>query len=180
MQAVILAAGESSRFWPLNTRHKSLIKMRGSALIWYTVRELEEAGAKEAIIVQGPEKEIEKELGNYKFGISIKYAVQPESKGMGDALLCAEKLLDEEFFVLNPYHAEILKSVFSRMSDKFKEIKKGVIFLGKKTDKPWLYGIFKLNKETEAVEGIVEKPKKGTEPSDIRIVGIYLLQKKFL
>ena len=29
LQAVILAAGESSRLWPLNAKHKSLLRILG-------------------------------------------------------------------------------------------------------------------------------------------------------
>ena len=65
MQAVILAAGESSRFWPLNKNHKSLIKIMGRPLIWWTLKSLEKAGISEAVIIQGPKKEIERELSNY-------------------------------------------------------------------------------------------------------------------
>ena len=46
MQAVILTAGESSRFWPLNQRHKSLIKIMGRPLIWYTIEGLKKSGIK--------------------------------------------------------------------------------------------------------------------------------------
>jgi len=61
-QAVILAAGESSRFWPLNQKHKSLFKIMGRPLIWYTIESLKKAGIKDIIIVQGPKKDIEEEL----------------------------------------------------------------------------------------------------------------------
>ena len=64
MQAVILAAGQSSRFWPLNQRHKSLIKIMGKPLIWYTIQGLKKAGIKETIIIQSPGKDIEEKLKN--------------------------------------------------------------------------------------------------------------------
>ncbi|MFA6336151.1 MAG: sugar phosphate nucleotidyltransferase, partial [Bacteroidales bacterium] len=148
MQAVILAAGESSRFWPLNTKHKSLIKIMGKPLIWYTIDGLKKAGIKEVIIVQGPEKDIESELSNCQLDIDIKYVVQSESKGMGDGLLFTEDLIKKEFFVLNPYHFEdVLKYGIEKMTEKF-EAKGGVILLGKNTDNPWNYGVLKLNEDT--------------------------------
>ncbi len=58
-QAVILAAGESSRFWPLKQRHKSLIKIMGRPLICYTIERLKKSAIKDIIIVQGPKKDIE-------------------------------------------------------------------------------------------------------------------------
>jgi len=39
-QAVILAAGESTRFWPLNEKHKSLTRILGKPIIWYTLNNL--------------------------------------------------------------------------------------------------------------------------------------------
>ena len=59
MQAIILAAGESSRFWPLNQKHKSLIKIMGKFLISYTIAGLRKLGVHDIIVVQGKEKDIE-------------------------------------------------------------------------------------------------------------------------
>src|SRR3989344_5783922 len=96
-QAIILAAGESSRFWPLNQKHKSLIKIIGRFLISYTIEGLKKFGIKDIIIIQGPQKDIEKGLGDK----SIKYIVQPKAKGMGDALWQAKKFIKGPFVVLN-------------------------------------------------------------------------------
>ncbi|MFH1894508.1 MAG: sugar phosphate nucleotidyltransferase, partial [Patescibacteria group bacterium] len=181
-QAVILAAGECSRFWPLNTKHKSLIKIMGKPLIWYTIDGLKDSGIKEVIIAQGPDKDIEAELKNYNFGIDIKYVVQSEPKGTGNAVLCAKNLIKGYFLVINPYHfeaGEILRETLA----KFK-LEKGrieMILFGAKTDRPWDYGIFGLNKVDNFyyVTSITEKPKKGTELSDCKIVGIYILPLNF-
>jgi len=71
MQAVILAAGQSSRFWPLNKRHKSLIKIMGKPLICYTIESLKKLKIKEILIVQSPKREIEEELKKFKFGTNL-------------------------------------------------------------------------------------------------------------
>ena len=91
MKAVILAAGESSRFWPLNRRHKSLFKIMGKPLIWFNLDGLEKAKIREIFIVQSPKRDIEEELKNYKFrNLEIKYLIQPEPKGTGNALFVAK------------------------------------------------------------------------------------------
>jgi len=95
-QAVILAAGESSRFWPLNQKHKSLIKIMGRPLIFYTIESLKKAGIKDIIIVQGPKKDIEEELKDYQ--PNIKYVIQEEPKGMGNALWQARDLIKGQFY----------------------------------------------------------------------------------
>ncbi len=176
MQAVILAAGESSRFWPLNKKHKSLFKIMGKPLIWYTLEELKRSGIKEIIIVQNPNKDIERELKRYHFKLNIKYIVQAKPKGMGNALFQARNLLKGQFFVLDPYHFE-LKELLKSAIKKSQERGAKLILIGKKTDQPQNYGILKLKKD-KAIN-LIEKPKKGRAPSNVRIVGIYLLPQKF-
>ncbi len=182
MQAIILAAGESSRFWPLNTKHKSLIKIMGKPLIWYTIEGLKESGIKEVIIVQCPSKDVEVELKNYDFGIDIQYVVQSESKGMGDALLCAKKKIKDYFLVTSPYHfdaGEISKKALAKTPwDKGRY---EMILFGTKTDKPWNYGIFGFNiiNGFNYVTSLIEKPEKGKELSDQKIISVYILPLDF-
>lgn len=176
MQAVILAAGESSRFWPLNQKHKSLIKIMGKPLIWYTIEGLEKAGIKDVVIVQGPKREAEEELKNYNLGINIKYVVQPEPKGMGNAVMAAQGLISGPFFVLHAHKINAGDYV-KLMAGKFKETKSELIFLGFKTDQPWLYGILKI--KGGKIKKLVEKPERGKEPSNIMVAGVYLLPPKF-
>lgn len=173
MQAIILAAGESSRFWPLNKRHKCLLKIMGKPLIWYTIESLKKAGVKDIIIVQGPKKEIEEDLKKYQ--LNIKYVVQPEPKGMGNAILKTEGLINGQFLVLDPYHFKI---------DDLLKLQKGkseLVLFSKETDKPWDYGVIVKDKSNpDKVTGLVEKPEKGKEPSNIRVIGIYILPKEFV
>ncbi len=177
MQAVILAAGENSRFWPLNKKHKSLIKIMGKPLIWYTIEGLKKSGIKNIIIVQRQGRDVEEELKNHDLGISVKYVIQPEPKGMGDAFLKTKDLLEEQFFVLNAERFDAEDYVKS-VSEKYKSSSTNIILLGVKTLTPWLFGVLGL--EGDEVKNIVEKPEKGKEPSDIRVIGIYFLPKEFL
>jgi len=134
-------------------------------LISYTIEGLKKLGIKDIIIVQGPKKDIEKELGDK----SIKYIVQPKPKGMGDALWQAKKLINGPFFVLNAERvdvAEILKN----------NPKKAPFLVGQKTKNPELFGIMKL-KGNRAL-GIIEKPKTNP-PSNVKVVGVYFLEPGF-
>ena len=176
MQAVILAGGESSRFWPINSTHKSLLKIMGKPLIWYTIESLKKAGITEAIVIQGPKKEVEKELDNYDLGVDIKYLVQPQPKGMGNAVMLSEKLINGSFFVFHAHKVNAGEYV-KLLQNKANQSKVNLILLGAKTDSPWLYGMVKLN--GDKVKKLVEKPKKGSEPSDIMILGTYLLPREF-
>lgn len=174
MQAVILAAGTSHRFWPLNKRHKSLIKIMGKPLIFYTLEDLRKAGIKKIIIVQGPNKDIEKELKNYRLGVNIKYTIQKEPKGMGNAVWRTKDLIKERFFVLDSTRVdggEIIKN------SKIKSQKSKIVLVGQHTNQPQLYGILRIR--GKRVLEIIEKPKKGKEPSNVRVAGVYLLTPEF-
>lgn len=177
-QAVILAAGESSRFWPLNQRHKSLLKIMGRPLIWYTIESLKKIGIKDIMIVQGPKKDIEEELRNHNLGSDIKYVVQSEQKGMGNAIVQAKDYLKDQFFVLNAERFDCEDGI-KLILEKQKSSKGAkLLLLGAKTDNPQLYGILEL--EGDRAKGLIEKPKKGKEPSNVKVVGIYFLPKEFL
>ena len=179
MQAIILAAGESSRFWPLSSeKHKSLIKIMGKSLIEWTIEAIKRAGIKDIIIVQSPDSDLEKHLGDGSlFGVKLSYVLQKEAKGMGNAIMQAESLIKEDnFFVLNPYVFKA-DNFLNLMIEKQKSSKADLVLLGTKTDKPWNYGILEL-KDDKALS-MIEKPETGKQPSNVKVVGIYLLPKGF-
>jgi len=172
MQAIILAAGESSRFWPLNYQKKALFKIMGKPLIWYTIEGLKKAGVKEIIIIQGPEKEIEVALKNYDLGDKIKYLVQEAPQGMGDALARVQGLISGPFFVIGGHKVDA-GDYIPEMTKNGKE----VVLLGVKTSQPWHYGILKI--EGGKVKDLIEKPEKGKEPSNLKLGAVYLLPPTF-
>jgi len=175
-QAVILAAGESSRFWPLNSRHKSLFYLMGRPIIFWNLKGIEEAGIKKVIIVQSPKEDVKEELKKFNFKkLKIKYVIQPKPLSTGDALWQTRNHLKGPFFLLN---ADVLnsKEILKEMLKKIKKEKKPVL-AGQKTKTPWLFGMMKLR--GDRILEIVEKPKKGKEPSEIKVVGVYYLEPKY-
>ncbi len=175
MQAVILAAGESSRFWPLaEGKHKSLFALLGRPIIAHTIEALKRAQIREIIIVQPPSRVIESQLGDgASLGVQLSYVVQPEPRGMGDALVRAASLLKDAFFVVNPQHVtvdELIPQMIALAAGS-----DGVL-VGCETDRPHEYGIVKI--EHDRALDLVEKPAPGSEPSRTRLVGVYLLTKK--
>ncbi|MFA5086926.1 MAG: sugar phosphate nucleotidyltransferase [Candidatus Paceibacterota bacterium] len=176
-QAIILTAGESSRFWPLNSKHKTLFRIMGKPLVYYTIESLRKAGIKDIIIVQGPARQAEEELKDFNFnGVNIKYAIQPEPKGMGNALLYAKDYLQDNFFVLNAERFDAGDYV-KLVLEKQKATNSKLVLLGAETSNPQLYGI--MDVDGDKIKGVVEKPEKGKEPSNIKIVGVYFLPKDF-
>ena len=172
MKAVILAAGESSRFKPLSdNRHKGLTEVLGRPIIEHTVEELREAGVDEVVVVQGPERRLENQVE------ADEFVVQEEPKGMGHALQQAEHLLDDKFLVLTPYRANAAQ-FFKPMMEKAEEEDSGLVFVSTPTEEPEKYGILEFDDEGRAVD-MVEKPEPGEAPSDWKVVGMYLLSEAF-
>lgn len=173
MQAVILTAGESSRFWPLAEGvHKSLFYLLGKTIVEHTIEALRASGISEIIIVQPPQRALERHLGDgARWGLS--YLVQPEPRGMGDALLHAEALLKDRFLILNPQHV-----IADQIIPKLREIADAeAVLVGCETERPQEYGV--LKRDGDRALDLIEKPAPGQEPSQTRIVGIYLLSQRF-
>ncbi|MBI1729721.1 NTP transferase domain-containing protein [Candidatus Acetothermia bacterium] len=178
MQAVLLAAGESSRFWPLSEgKHKSLFYLMGKPLIQWTLEGLERVGIDEVVIIQSSSCLVEKTLKAFQTRLNLSYVVQEEPKGMGDALLSAKKVLRDSFFLLHA-HQFTADQWLTAMMEKQNKTSSKLILSGQPTNQPRKYGMLKL--ENERVVGIVEKPSSEDAPSDIRALGIYLLTKKLV
>ncbi len=177
LQAVLLAAGESSRMYPLaDGNHKSMIRLLGKPLLEYTIEKLKRAGINNLIIVASNNK-IESYFGDGgRFGVSIKYAIQDKPQGAGNALLLCRNLIENDFILLNSYHIDIDKFI-NPLIKAMTEGSEGALLV-KERDNPQNFGV--IGTEKERVTEVVEKPQKGEEPSNLCIVGIYLLNKSFI
>lgn len=170
MQAVILAAGRSTRTYPLTSRTpKALYELAGHAVIEHNLRSLEGL-IEEAVIVIGFEgKRIIRRLGSDYRGIRLRYVEQTEQKGTGHALLCAADKLNGEALVLmgddlyrNDAVEELLEHPYA--------------VLAKRVADPSRFGVFTT--DGELVTGVVEKPQ--TYVSDLANTGCYKISKGFL
>ncbi|MBI2098162.1 MAG: NTP transferase domain-containing protein [Candidatus Wildermuthbacteria bacterium] len=177
MQAVIIAAGESKRFWPLNNGiHKSQFKLLGKPLVYWALKGLAENDIRDVAIVVGKNSSMQEMLDKENdLGVKTTYIVQEEPLGTGNALWQAKDFIKEPFIVLwgNKVGA---KELVAQMVAKQKG---GVdaVFVGSKVANPSDYGIFRL--AGEKVLGIVEKPSLGEEPSNIAVSGARLLTPDF-
>lgn len=178
MQAVILAAGQSSRFYPFNQTlpHKSLLKCMGKPLIEHTLSSLKKSGIYDVIIVVGKSSLIESEIGDgKKNGIKITYCVQAKPMGQGDALFCAKDKIKSSFFLLHAHRVDF-REFHHDLERKYDG--KNIVLLARAEEDVGQYGVLKV--QGDKVLDIVEKPKKGQEPSNLRLIGIYLLNKDFV
>ena len=101
MQAVILAAGKSTRTYPLTlTRPKPLLKVGNKAILEYNLDNLNGI-VSEAIIVVGYKKNMIKEYFGKKYrGIKLEYVEQKQQLGTGHALLVAQNHVKGRFILM--------------------------------------------------------------------------------
>lgn len=175
--AIILAAGESSRFYPFNNEHKSMVKIMGEPILSHTLKSLKKAGIEKVVIVISENSSIKKYFGNgAKFGLFVTYVVQPQSLGMGDAILRAYNFVDGDFLVLNAHRVDA--GNFTKfLLDKKKE-NTGAVLLAKRKESTSTQGV--LRYEKDKVLEVIEKPQKDKAPSNLCVSGIYLFSNDFL
>lgn len=178
MQAVIIAAGESSRFWPLNNGiHKSQIKLLGKPLIYWTLKGLAENGIKDVAIVVSKNSSIQEMLEQENdLDINISYAVQEEPLGTGNALWQAKDFVKEPFILLWGNKANTGQLVRQMIAEQ-KKSGADAVLVGTETETPGGYGVARF--DGDQIAEIVENPAQGEEPSKIGIAGARLLQPDF-
>ncbi|MEK7571673.1 MAG: bifunctional sugar-1-phosphate nucleotidylyltransferase/acetyltransferase [Patescibacteria group bacterium] len=177
MQAVILAAGKSERFYPYtNYGHKALIKVLGKTILEQTLLSIKKADITDVVIVTGKENPIEKIIGDGShLGVAITYVVQPEPLGMGDALLHAESSIHDDFFLLHASHVDFHE--FKKVLEEKKRTGVDNVLLAREVINPEHFGILRI--EGDKVLEITEKPTRGKEPSNLKVIGVYLLSHSF-
>ena len=104
--AVILAAGKGQRLDKFNTP-KPLVKVGGKPMILWCIRQLQEAGIENILIVTGERgEEIKKELtGNSEIKAKIKYIKQKDGsrEGMQKSVMSIDNnIVSEPFFLTMP------------------------------------------------------------------------------
>ena len=101
MQAVILAAGRGTRMGSkTDALPKPMLMVGGRTLLEYKLAALPPS-VEEVVLVVGYQKEkISDYFGNFFCGKKIRYVVQEELKGTGDALLRAKPCISGKFIVM--------------------------------------------------------------------------------
>ncbi|MBW7455435.1 UTP--glucose-1-phosphate uridylyltransferase GalU [Paenibacillus sepulcri] len=203
-KAIIPAGGLGTRFLPATkAQPKEMLPLIDKPAIQYIVEEAVASGIESIMIVTGRNKraiedhfdksvELEAELeahGKAEMldlvkGIShmadICYTRQREPLGLGHAVLCARSFVgDEPFAVL--LGDDILLSeppCLKQMIDVYETNGSSVVAV---MEVPWdqthKYGIVELDREAEQgrIRGLVEKPLPGEAPSNLAVVGRYIL-----
>jgi NDP-sugar pyrophosphorylase family protein len=171
-QVVVLAAGESQRFWPLNAAQTKIeTVVMGKPVIGWTLLSLAKAGLKKIIVVVSPnfsltEADLQPFTSTFE---SFQLVVQTEKPGQAGALLAARPWLEPEFLVINGTLVTA-DQCLAQLGKASGSIKIGC----RPTTQPELYGVVTLSADKKYVESIQEKPLLAGTPA-LRLVGVYQL-----
>ena len=118
--AVIMAAGFSSRFAPLSYEcPKGLVKIKGEVLVERQIRQLQEAGILEIIVVVGYRKEDFYYLAE-KFGVEIVENSEYSTRNNHSSLMAVKERLSntyvcsvDNYFTVNPFRSYEWKAFYS-------------------------------------------------------------------
>lgn len=161
MQVLILAGGIGRRFWPLE-KSKYLFSFLGKTLIEHNLDKLKAAGFNRVVIAASPDAAGALNKLNYP-DLDLKIIVQKEADGMSGALLAAENSITEDPLLIINATDIVNSSLFKEIMTAAREGKNALV--GKKQSSYFSGGYYTL--EGNRVVAVVEKPKPGTQPSDI-------------
>lgn len=205
-KAVLPVAGLGTRFLPATKAlPKEMLTVVDRPVLQYVVDEALEAGIEQFIFVTGRNKHVIEDHFDMAFELettlaergktaalealraerpkagTASFTRQQEPLGLGHAVWCARHLVgDEPFALLLP--DVIIKGergCMAQMMDVYREHGSNVIAVEEvapeRTDQ---YGVVEIEGSGDvfSVTGMVEKPPKGTAPSNLIITGRYILQ----
>ncbi|HFC8837670.1 TPA: UTP--glucose-1-phosphate uridylyltransferase GalU [Neisseria subflava] len=204
-KCVFPVAGMGTRFLPATKASpKEMLPIVDKPLIQYAVEEAVEAGCTEMVFITGRNKrsiedhfdkayELETELELRQKdkllahvrdilppNITCMYIRQTEALGLGHAVLCAQAAVGNEPFavILADDLIDTPKGALKQMVDVYNQ--SGNSILGVETVDPsqtGSYGIVEVEKlkSYQRITNIVEKPKPEEAPSNLAVVGRYIL-----
>lgn len=204
-KAIIPAAGLGTRFLPATkAMPKEMLPIVDKPTIQYIVEEAVKSGIEDIIIVTGKGKrsiedhfdhafELEQSLiekGKHELlekvryssnMVDIHYIRQKEPKGLGHAVWCARKFIGDEPFavLLGDDIVEAEKPCLQQLIEQYEQTLSPVIGVQTVPDtETHRYGIVDPIEQVgrrHSVRELVEKPAQGTAPSNLAIMGRYIL-----
>ena len=204
-KAVIPAGGLGTRFLPASkTVPKELLPILDKPMIQYAVEEAAEAGVRQVIIVTSPGKDALENYFRQDPGLEqvltssgstevlekvrrvsslahVSFVTQEQPLGLGHAVLTAKDLVGAEpFVVILPddviWHSEGATQQMLRVFERYGASVVAVEEVAPEAVKN--YGVVDSRKVDEGlhqVKGLVEKPDPQEAPSNLAIVGRYIL-----
>ncbi|TJY42764.1 UTP--glucose-1-phosphate uridylyltransferase GalU [Cohnella pontilimi] len=207
-KAIIPAAGLGTRFLPATkAMPKEMLPIVDKPTIQYIVEEAVESGIEDIIIVTGKGKRAIEDHFDHSFEleqnliekgkidllnevqkssrlVDIHYIRQKEARGLGHAVWCARNFIGNEPFAVLLGDDIVRADVpcLKQLIDQYDRYKSSIIGVQRVAeDQISRYGIvdgMEFNNRLFSVHSLVEKPNKNEAPTNIAIMGRYILSPK--
>jgi UTP--glucose-1-phosphate uridylyltransferase len=203
-KAIFPAAGLGTRFLPATkTSPKEMLPIVDKPMIQYAIEEASACGIEEFIIITGKYKraiedhfdsafELEESLkktGKKRLleeisrlnHLNFAYIRQKAALGLGHAIYCAKPFVKDEPFavLLSDDIIDPEDTLLQDMINLYKELNATIIALQQiPIEDVHKYGVIEGVKESDnlyKIKNLVEKPKMSEAPSDLAIIGRYIL-----
>ena len=204
-KAIIPAAGLGTRFLPATkSQPKEMLPIVDKPTLQYIIEEAIESGIEEILIVTGRSKKsiedhfdrsVELELELEQKGktemlemvqdisnmVNIHYIRQEEPKGLGHAVHCAKSFIGNEPFavLLGDDIVDAETPCLKQMIDAYDEYKTSILGVQEvakeNVDKYGILDVKYIEDRVYKVKDMVEKPSVDDAPSNIAILGRYII-----
>lgn len=202
--AVFPVAGLGTRFLPVTKAGpKEMLPIVDKPLIQFAVEEAIAAGVTQLVFVtsaskraiedyfdtnfelearlaqRGKQETLEKVRSLIPQNVSFVYVRQREPRGLGDAVLCAREAVgDQPFAVLladDIIDCDDRQPCLQKMVQQFQESSSAILGVEKiSPEETHKYGIVEMDAD-HRICSIVEKPKPAVAPSNLAVIGRYIL-----
>ncbi len=175
MRGIILAGGRGTRLHPATLAvSKQLLPVYDKPMIYYPLSTLMLAGIREFLVITTPEDAplFRRLLGDgSRWGISLRFAVQPDPGGIAEAFLIGADFIGDEPVALilgdNIFHGQGLEV---RLADAASAARDGGVIFTHRVSRPQRYGVIAFDMAGRPVT-IEEKPLRPI--SDWVVTGLY-------
>ncbi len=180
MKAVILVGGEGTRLRPLTCNiPKPMVPVLNKPFLERMIQNIRPYGITEVILTMHylPDR-IQDYFGDGKsLGITITYVVEKSPLGTAGAVKNVESHLKETFFVFN---GDVFMDLdLGKMLAYHRERKAQATIALVPVENPSAYGVVVLDQGGRAQQ-FIEKPPKGSQPSNLINAGCYILEPEVL
>jgi len=174
MKGIVLAGGSGTRLYPVTRAvSKQLLPVYDKPMVYYPLSTLMLAGVRDFLVISTPQDtpRFEALLGDgRRWGIRLRYAVQPRPEGIAQAFLIGRSFIGRDRVALvlgdNIFHGHDLTALLQRAAAR----KRGATVFAYPVEHPEHYGVIEFDRRGRAV-GIEEKPRRAR--SRYAVAGLY-------
>ena len=178
-KGIILAGGSGTRLYPVTKGiSKQLLPINDKPMVYYPLSVLLLAKINDILLISTPEdiSSYKRLLGDGKdLGISIKYAVQEEPKGLAEAFLIGESFIGNDSVALALGDNIFYGQHFTDKLENARSRDSGASIFAYQVKDPERFGVVEFNEDGKVIS-LEEKPSK--PKSNFAVTGLYFFDNK--